>query len=152
MDGPADRNSGNAGAPTLFIFPHAGGSATYYVPFAKAFSANIKRIAVQYPSRRDRGLTELASIPELADEIFNMMAPAAKSAGQLGFFGHSMGGLAAFEVALRFQSGGTPDQRAVHLVLCGAGSHPIQGIAGVRPRDLELGRPGHRDESRASGK
>lgn len=122
MDGPADRNSGNAGAPTLFIFPHAGGSATYYVPFAKAFSANIKRIAVQYPSRRDRGLTELASIPELADEIFNMMAPAAKSAAQIGFFGHSMGGLAAFEVALRFQSAGHPIS-ALFISSCAAPGH-----------------------------
>src|SRR5258708_493453 len=28
--------------PMLYIFPHAGGSAEYYVPFAKAFSSDIK--------------------------------------------------------------------------------------------------------------
>lgn len=106
----------------MFIFPHAGGSAKYYVPFAKAFTADIKRVAVQYPSRRDRGLTELASIPELADEIFNMMAPAAKEAGQVAFFGHSMGGLAAFEVALRFQSAGHPIS-TLFISSCAAPGH-----------------------------
>ncbi|WP_442931799.1 thioesterase II family protein [Mycobacterium sp. 050128] len=112
----------NAPPPTLFIFPHAGGSATYYVPFAKAFSADIKRVAVQYPSRRDRGLTELASIPEFADEIFDMMAPTAKAGGQVAFFGHSMGGLAAFEVALRFQSAGHPIS-ALFISSCAAPGH-----------------------------
>jgi surfactin synthase thioesterase subunit len=103
-----DRGSDDAAAPTLYIFPHAGGSANFYVPFAKAFSADIKRIAVQYPGRRDRGLTELTSIPELAEEIFTMMAPSAQKGGRVAFFGHSMGGLVAFEVALRFQSAGYP--------------------------------------------
>lgn len=122
MSGPTDRNSDNASAPTLFIFPHAGGSATYYVPFAKAFSADIKRVAVQYPSRRDRGLTELASIPELAEDIFDMMAPSAKAGGQVAFFGHSMGGLVAFEVALRFQSAGYPIT-ALFISSCAAPGH-----------------------------
>jgi surfactin synthase thioesterase subunit len=108
VNGTTDRDNGNASPPTLYIFPHAGGSATFYVPFAKAFSADIKRIAVQYPGRRDRGLTELDSIPELAEEIFTMMAPAAKTGGRVAFFGHSMGGLVAFEVALKFQSAGFP--------------------------------------------
>lgn len=122
MNGPTERNSGSASPPTLFIFPHAGGSATYYVPFAKAFTADIKRVAVQYPSRRDRGLTELASIPEFASEIFDMMAPAAKAGGQVAFFGHSMGGLAAFEVALRFQSAGHPIS-ALFISPCAAPGH-----------------------------
>ncbi|WP_055405515.1 MULTISPECIES: thioesterase II family protein [unclassified Mycobacterium] len=100
-----DRDGG--GAPTLYIFPHAGGSATYYVPFARAFSADIKRIAVQYPGR-EKGLTQLPSIPALADEIYSMMAPSAPANAPVTFFGHSMGGLLAFEVALRFQAAGQP--------------------------------------------
>ncbi|WAJ46845.1 alpha/beta fold hydrolase [Mycobacterium sp. Aquia_216] len=122
MTGPTDRNGGNASTPTLYIFPHAGGSATFYVPFAKAFSADIKRVAVQYPSRRDRGLTELASIPELAEEIFTMMAPSAKTGAPVAFFGHSMGGLVSFEVALRFQSAGYPIA-ALFISSCAAPGH-----------------------------
>src|SRR5690348_14296030 len=37
--------------PKLFILPHAGGSAEFYVPFAKAFASDIKRVAVRYPGR-----------------------------------------------------------------------------------------------------
>jgi surfactin synthase thioesterase subunit len=101
------RDSARNAAPTVYIFPHAGGSATYYVPFAKAFSADIKRVGVQYPGR-EKGLTQLPSIPALADEIYSMMAPFAPADAPVAFFGHSMGGLLAFEVALRFQSAGKP--------------------------------------------
>ena len=115
-------NGGDASPLTLYIFPHAGGSATYYVPFAKAFSADIKRVAVQYPGRRDRGLTELESVPELAEDIFTMMAPSAQIGGRIALFGHSMGGLVAFEVALRFQSAGYP-VAALFISSCAAPGH-----------------------------
>jgi len=83
----------------------------------------MKRIAVQYPGRRDgQGLTELTSIPALADEIFTMMAPSAEPDGQVAFFGHSMGGLLAFEVALRFQSAGHPVS-ALFVSACAAPGH-----------------------------
>ncbi|SPM30401.1 Surfactin synthase thioesterase subunit, partial [Mycobacterium terramassiliense] len=107
---------------TLYIFPHAGGSATFYAPFAKAFSADIRRVAVQYPERRERGLTQLISIPDLADKIFTMMAPSADADGAAAFFGHSMGGLVAFEVALRFQSAGHPIA-ALFVSSCAAPGH-----------------------------
>ena len=119
MNGPTD---GGDEKPTLFIFPHAGGSATFYVPFAKALSPDMKRIAVQYPGKSDRGLTQLSSIPDLAEEIFTMMAPAAKTAGRVAFFGHSMGGLVAFEVALRFQSAGIPIE-TLFISSCAAPGH-----------------------------
>ncbi|SPM37621.1 Surfactin synthase thioesterase subunit [Mycobacterium rhizamassiliense] len=108
VNGPHDPGKDDVTPPTLFIFPHAGGSTTFYVPFAKAFSPDMKRIAIQYPGKSDRGLTQLSSIPDLAEEIFTMMTPAVKAAGQVAFFGHSMGGLVAFEVALRFQAAGYP--------------------------------------------
>jgi surfactin synthase thioesterase subunit len=126
VNGPTDRGSrddAKPAAPTLYIFPHAGGSASFYVPFAKAFSGDIKRIAVQYPGRRDRhALTQLTSIPALADEIFTMMAPSAATDGQVAFFGHSMGGLLAFEVAVRFQSAGHP-VAALFVSSCAAPGH-----------------------------
>ncbi|QUR66900.1 thioesterase II family protein [Mycobacterium spongiae] len=103
------KNDNKLAAPTLYIFPHAGGNATFYVPFSKEFSSGMKRIAVQYPGQRDRsGLPSLASIPALADDIFQMMKPASQTEGPIAFFGHSMGGMLAFEVALRFQSAGHP--------------------------------------------
>jgi surfactin synthase thioesterase subunit len=126
VNAPTDRSSSDDEkpvAPTLYIFPHAGGSAKFFVPFAKAFAGDIKRIAVQYPARGDRpGLTELTSIPALADEIFAMMAPSPHADGRVAFFGHSMGGLLAFEVALRFQSAGHPIA-ALFVSSCAAPGH-----------------------------
>jgi surfactin synthase thioesterase subunit len=94
--------------PTLYIFPHAGGSAEFYVPFAKAFSSDIKRIAVRYPGRAGtHDLGSFTSIPDLADKVCRMLAPPGPD-DKVAFFGHSMGGLLAFEVARRFEVAGSP--------------------------------------------
>ncbi len=93
----------------LFIFPHTGGSADFYVPFARAFSRGTKCVAVQYPGKRaGKDLSQYTSIPDLADRLCAMLKPAEAQAGPVAFFGHSMGGLLAFEVALRFEAAGNP--------------------------------------------
>lgn len=104
---------GEAGVqPKLFIFPHAGGTPQYYVPFAKTFSTDIKRTAVQYPrqgGKQDFG--SFTSLPDVADEIVKMVSPHADggvNGPPVFFFGHSMGGLLAFEVARRFEDAGRP--------------------------------------------
>lgn len=96
-------------APTLYIFPHAGGSASFYVPFAKTFTTDIKRIAVQYPGRRGaHDVASFTSVPELADTVSERLSPEAAGDGKVAFFGHSMGALVAFEVAQRFEAAGRP--------------------------------------------
>jgi surfactin synthase thioesterase subunit len=95
--------------PKLYIFPHAGGSAQYYVRFANAFSSDIKRIAVQYPGQRGtHDLASFTSIPDLADRVCQMLSPVDQSDGEIAFFGHSMGALLSFEVARRFEAAGSP--------------------------------------------
>ena len=90
---------------TLFIFPHAGGSAQYYVPFAKTFSTDVKRVAVQYPGKGGtHDLASFTSVPELAERVFGLLPE--RTAGPVAFFGHSMGALVSFEVARRFESSG----------------------------------------------
>lgn len=99
--------SGSDGAETLFIFPHAGGSARSYVPFARAFTSPVRRIAVQYPGYADRhDVPDIGSIPALADDIFQMLATGNNTDGPVAFFGHSMGALIAFEVARKFEANG----------------------------------------------
>jgi len=98
--------------PKLFIFPHAGGSAQYYVPFAKTFTTDLKKTAVQYPGQRGKqDFASFTSLPALADEVCKMVSPD-QEGGVHGppifFFGHSMGGLLAFEVARRFEEAGRP--------------------------------------------
>lgn len=91
--------------PRLYIFPHAGGSPAFYIPFAKAFSGSVKRIAVQYPGAQN-GSAAVPSIEELADTLYGILAKG--PAVPVAFFGHSMGALVAFEVARRFESAGSP--------------------------------------------
>ena len=98
-----------ASPPKLYIFPHAGGSAQYYVPFAKTFSTDVKRIAVQYPGRRGaHDLGSFTSITELADQVWQKLGRDGRPNSEVAFFGHSMGALVAFEVARRFEQVGSP--------------------------------------------
>ena len=95
------------GPTTLYVFPHAGGSPKYYVPFAKAFTSDVKRIAVQYPGRDgSHDLGSFKTIPDLAERVTDLL-PATHD-GPVAFFGHSMGALVAFEVARRFEAAGRP--------------------------------------------
>lgn len=95
--------------PRLFIFPHAGGTADFYVPLAKACAPAIKCVAVQYPGKRaGRDLSQYTSIPELADRLAVMLKVTETPADHIALFGHSMGSLLAFELAMRFEDAGNP--------------------------------------------
>jgi len=95
-------HSCSMGAPQLFCFPHAGGSATYYYPFSKDLAPGVEVLAVQYPGRQDRRNEPLiGAIPELADRIAEVLSDVAVP--PFAFFGHSMGAIVAFEVALRLR-------------------------------------------------
>jgi surfactin synthase thioesterase subunit len=110
----------SGGTQTLYIFPHAGGSADFYVPFASAFPKDIRRIAVQYPGRRGtHDLASFASIHDLAESAQRMVSPSISAGGHVALFGHSMGALVAFEVARRLESDGI-SVRALFVSACAA--------------------------------
>lgn len=91
----------------LVCFPHAGGSASFFFPVAKALAPAIDVTAVQYPGRQDRrSEPNIDNIPELADAVY----PAVRTLADrpLAFFGHSMGAVLAYEVALRLEKDGVP--------------------------------------------
>lgn len=122
--------------PKLYIFPHLGGAVNFYVPFSKAFSTGMKRVAVQYPARRNRqNIPILTSIPALVDDICNMLMPSNDADGQIAFFGHSMGGLVAFEVARKFESAGTPIA-VLFVSACAAPGHVGYDYLQGSDRDL----------------
>jgi pyochelin biosynthetic protein PchC len=86
-------------AASLICFPHAGGSARYYFPLMGSLNS-MDVTVVQYPGRDDRRFeSPIPSIAALADEVTQAILDGPRT--RLGLFGHSMGALVAFEVALR---------------------------------------------------
>ncbi|QIJ65464.1 alpha/beta fold hydrolase [Streptomyces sp. JB150] len=87
----------------LVCFPHAGGSAGFYFPFAQALTPDAEVIAVQYPGRQDR-LNEpgVDDIGRLADGVLGALLPSLDER-PLALFGHSMGAVVAYEAARRLE-------------------------------------------------
>ncbi|MGG8409551.1 thioesterase II family protein [Streptomyces sp. 12297] len=86
----------------LVCFPHAGGSAGWFRPLARALPPGIDVLAVQYPGRQDRRREPLiTSVPRLADAAFTALRRELDA--PFAFFGHSLGAVVAFEVARRFE-------------------------------------------------
>ncbi|MGW6269004.1 thioesterase II family protein [Streptomyces sp. NPDC055060] len=90
----------------LVCFPHAGGSASAFHGLTQLLAPGIDVLSVQYPGRQDRvAEPPLESIAALADGAYQALRP--WTGKPLALFGHSMGAVVAFEVALRLASDGT---------------------------------------------
>ncbi|WP_308165636.1 thioesterase II family protein [Nocardia noduli] len=80
-------------------FPHAGGSASFFLPLSRAMPPEVEVLSVQYPGRQDRrNESPAGSIAALADSIADNMRFSDKP---LALFGHSMGAILAYEVTKR---------------------------------------------------
>ncbi|MFI5933817.1 thioesterase II family protein [Actinoplanes sp. NPDC051494] len=104
------------GAPRLVCFPHAGGSASYFLPVAQALAPQVEVFAVQYPGRQDRftepRVEDIATMAGRLHAVITRWGP-----GPLTLFGHSMGAIVAYEVARRLRRD-RPDQE-LHLFASG---------------------------------
>ncbi|GAA0627847.1 alpha/beta fold hydrolase [Kutzneria viridogrisea] len=89
-------------AVRLLCLPHAGGTANCFYPMSELLSPRIEVLSVQYPGRQDRVhepcLTELSA---LADSLYEELTGWLDR--PLALFGHCMGALVAFEVAMRLE-------------------------------------------------
>ena len=91
----------------LVCLPHAGGSASFYFPVSRALAPGVEVLAVQYPARQARRLEPgIDNIPDFADQIFAALRDLKDQ--PMALFGHSMGAVLAYEVALRMQRAGLP--------------------------------------------
>lgn len=96
----------------LVCFPHAGSSAGYFLPVARAMPTSVDVLAVQYPGRQDRaGEACVEDVHELADQVVRELLPWADRPFTL--FGHSLGASVAFEVAVRMERAGIALQGVV---------------------------------------
>ncbi|AOR34235.1 hypothetical protein BFF78_27120 [Streptomyces fodineus] len=102
-------------APSRIVcFPHAGGSAPFYLPLSARLHPDTEVLAVQYPGRLDRYREPLVDdLGLLADVIHESIG--ALDEKPTALFGHSMGALLAFEVARRMESDGTAQPLALFV-------------------------------------
>jgi len=103
------------GGTRLVCLPHAGGSASFYLPVAQALAGRVDVVAVQYPGRQERRREPVVtSLPALADRLVPVVAPLLDR--PVALFGHSMGAVLGFELALRLEAAG---QRLRRLFVSG---------------------------------
>jgi surfactin synthase thioesterase subunit len=89
----------------LVCLPHAGGSATFFLPVSTALSPRVDVVAIQYPGRQDRRAERpIDDVAVLADRIHELLLRQPEM--PLTFFGHSMGAVIAFEVTRRLEADG----------------------------------------------
>ena len=86
----------------LFCFPHAGGGASFFQPWTKILPPWIELCAVQLPGRetrlKERPMEDLCPLVGAAVDALSPLL-----GEPYALFGHSMGSLLAFELALELR-------------------------------------------------
>jgi surfactin synthase thioesterase subunit len=103
---PAPRAGAPAAGLPLFCFPFAGGGASAYSGWQRRLGDSVRIAPVQLPGREGRmGEPRFTDLDELTAELDEQLDDALTDRPHL-YFGHSMGALVAFSLALRrFQRG-----------------------------------------------
>ena len=101
----------------LYCFPYSEASASFYLGWSAKLDERIKIIPVEYPGRGSRfGEKTCDSMDELAESVLAVLKK--NGTENCAFFGHSLGGLVAFEVFHKLKEKGESLPR--HLFLSGS--------------------------------
>jgi len=116
-----------AAARISFIcLPHAGGSASAYLRFARHFGPSVEVIGVQYPGHGDRMSEQpCTEVHPLVQQICDALA--ARGDRRFAIIGLSFGALVGFEVARELRRRGAP--APAFLVLGGRGAPQLPSDA-----------------------
>ena len=116
----------------LICFSHAGGSASNYHAWAKALAPHVEVWAIELPGRGSRfGEPLIDDLQRASDYIADALLKDHLFCAPYAFFGHSMGGLLAFEVAQKLG----PASGLIHFFASGCQAphigtdqNPISGL------------------------
>ncbi|WP_077801658.1 thioesterase II family protein [Streptomyces sp. JHA26] len=98
----------------LVLLPHAGGSASFFHAWGRAFDGGTDVLVAKYPGRHERLADPcIDSMEVLADRVTAALLPSTDV--PLTLFGHSMGASLAYEVALRLEERHGVRPAALHV-------------------------------------
>lgn len=117
----------------LYALPHAGGGASLYRSWPKRLPTTIEVRPLQLPGRENRVSETPYDDPQmLLDALEEVLIDRIDRPYVL--FGHSMGGILAFELAHRLQRAGVGDPE--HLFVSGASApHYERSLGDTPPKD-----------------
>ena len=111
----------------LFCIPFAGGGASKYAPWKRLVPEGVELVPIQLPGREKRVREHLADdCCELADRIAEAVSVISSDGLPFSVFGHSMGGILAYEVVKRLEKTEYSPEK------CYISSTDPKGISGVR--------------------
>jgi medium-chain acyl-[acyl-carrier-protein] hydrolase len=123
------------GHPSVFCLPFAGGGASFYRPWMQLAPKTLVMVPVQPPGREERLFEPpFERMSDLVQATADALAPFLRPPYAL--FGHSMGGMIAYELIQELRRRGAP--LPMHLFVSGA---PAPHVAAEIPPIYHLPEP-----------
>ncbi|WP_456786195.1 thioesterase II family protein [Cellulomonas sp. P5_C5] len=99
---------------TLLCIPFAGAGASFFGPWAEPAGNRFHVVPVQLPGREDRFVDQpFTKVADAVASIVDEVRPQVGSGEQVVLFGHSLGAVVAFELALALEQSGVDVARLV---------------------------------------
>jgi medium-chain acyl-[acyl-carrier-protein] hydrolase len=107
----------------LFLFPYAGAGPTAFNQWTSGFAGSVEIYIAHYPGRGSRHQeAPIKEIRTLAGRFSQAVQPLSDK--PFAFFGHSLGGLVAFELTRLLHQENLPAPRMLFVSACGAPQLP----------------------------
>lgn len=96
----------------LYCFPHAGGTAAIYAPWATLLAPEIEICAVEQPGHGTRmGEEPLEALDAMVQQLLPQLCELQSDERPFAFYGHSLGAVIAYETALALEDLEQRDRR-----------------------------------------
>jgi medium-chain acyl-[acyl-carrier-protein] hydrolase len=103
----------------LFLFPYAGAGPAVFNQWSSRFPGNLETWIVHYPGRGSRHTEPpINQVDLLAERLSEAIQPFLDK--PFAFFGHSLGGMIAFELTRHLRRKNLPQPEILFLSACGA--------------------------------